>query len=975
MESVTSAGSTHALWRPGVGLSLWFTDPDGAPTAAPDQATIPAPVAEIVSGRTLRRTITVHGPGEGTARQVASLTLGPAAATDLLDAPGLPASGELAYYAYLAASVRRFVSAGSVTPALSWSVGSWSTRWAPLPGIAWRAWLSSAVSAAPPVLIANGGAESVLDFCREITDHECRRRCEGLSHGVFRSPLVRSLLPGTDDDLPMSSDRASAASTAWQEWADGVRENESALVLRLHEPEYPDDDDPYTVADDRWRLQVCRRTDDGLDVPIDLHRLGPHELDEVTTEIAGAVRAFAGLSRAGHDRATLDFLLDTELVTELLDTGAEHLARAGIVVLLPRTLAAVTPTLSLRGRPGVGATVERSVMVGLSEIRDFQWQLAIGEDVLDDGDLASLAEQKGSLVRVRGVWIRAEGSALSRAAEFITTQRALAASGDPVDMGELFGLVTGGADRLGVAVTSVSGLSWLDEVAAGGTLTPDPLAAPASLAADLRPYQHRGMEWLAHLASLGIGAVLADDMGLGKTVQVIALLCSEREASSEEAGTERPGPTLIVCPMSVVGNWEREIARFAPHLRVMVHHGPGRSRRDPFTAAARDADVTITTFAIATRDAESLQTVSWRHVVVDEAQHIKNVATAASRAVRSIGAQHRIALTGTPVENRLEDLRAVIDLVNPGLLGSPSVFKARFAESIERERDPQAARRLNAITSPFILRRVKTDPTIIADLPEKTELTVRANLTVEQAALYRAVTDDLMQALGREQSTVSGNEGHRVRTVLAALTRLKQVCNHPAHFLGDGSALVRRNTHRSGKLELLGDILENIVADGERALIFTQFTAFGEMLAPWLSKVCGDDVSFLHGGLSRTARDRMVAEFQDAAGPPVLMASLKAGGTGLNLTAANHVVHLDRWWNPAVEAQATDRAYRIGQTRRVEVRTFVCVGTIEERIDAMITDKRALSDLTVTAGESWLGQIDDDQLFDLMRLRDEAVGE
>ncbi|MGU3291146.1 DEAD/DEAH box helicase [Williamsia sp. M5A3_1d] len=975
MESVTSAASTHALWRPGIGLSLWFTDPEGSPTAAPDPAALPEPVAEIVAGRTLRRTITVNGPGEGTVRQVASLTLGPAAATELLDAADLSTSGELAYYAYLAASVRRFVSAGSVAPALAWSAGNWSTRWVPLPGIPWRAWLSGAVSAAPPVLIANGGAESVLDFCREITDHECRRRCEGLSHGVFRSSLVRSLLPGSDDELPMSSDRASAASTAWQEWADGVRENESALVLRLHEPEYPDEENPYTVPDDRWRLQVCRRGTDGLDAPIDLHRLGPHELDEVTTEIAGAVRAFDGLSRAGHDRATLDFLLDTDLVTELLDTGAELLGKAGIVVLLPRTLAAVTPTLSLRGRTGVGATVERSVMVGLSEIRDFQWQLAIGEDVLDEGELASLAQEKGGLVRVRGVWIRAEGSALSRAAEFITTQRALAAAGEPPDMGELFGLVTSGADRLGIPVTSVSGLSWLDEIAAGGTLTPEPLDAPTSLAAELRPYQHRGMEWLAHLASLGIGAVLADDMGLGKTVQVIALLCRERENAEPTTDQQRSKPTLIVCPMSVVGNWEREIARFAPHLRVLVHHGPGRSRRDPFTAAALASEVTITTFAIATRDAESLKTVAWRHVVVDEAQHIKNVATAASRAVRSIPAQQRIALTGTPVENRLEDLRAVIDLVNPGLLGSPSVFKARFAESIERERDPEAARRLNAITSPFILRRVKTDPTIIADLPEKTELTVRANLTVEQAALYRAVTDDLMQALDRGKSVSAGSDGHRVRTVLAALTRLKQVCNHPAHFLGDGSALVRRNAHRSGKLELLGDILGNIVADGERALIFTQFTAFGEMLAPWLSKVCGDDVSFLHGGLSRTARDRMVAEFQDAAGPPVLMASLKAGGTGLNLTAANHVVHLDRWWNPAVEAQATDRAYRIGQTKRVEVRTFVCVGTIEERIDAMITDKRALSDLTVTAGESWLGQIDDDQLYDLMRLRDEAVGE
>ncbi|WP_299569424.1 DEAD/DEAH box helicase [uncultured Williamsia sp.] len=961
---MSSTPPTHALWRPGVGLSLWFTDPSGAVTSEPGDD-LPAPVAGLVDGRSLRRTVAIR-IGEATVH-AGTLTLGPAAAVALLDDPDLGDSpgGELVFYRHVTQAVRRFVTSGAVAPSVAWVGGSWSVRWIPVPTTRWRTWLSQACAAAPQVVVDNGGAEAVDDFCREIVDLTCRERCRDIPAGAVRSPFVRSLL--LDAESAIASDRASAASRMWQDWSDTVREGESSLVLRLHEPTAPADPDLVEMDAEYWRLQVCRRTADG-DEPLEIRRLSPLELDEITTELAGAVRVFEPLARAGHDDHTLDFLLDTETVGALLDHGATALGDSGIGVLLPRTIAVATPTLSLRG-VAPGATVQRSVMAGLAEIRDFQWQLALGDTVLDEGELRSLAEQKGSLVRVRGVWVRADGASLRRAAEFITTQQALAASGHPPDMGELFGLVTGSGGP-GIPVSSVSGLSWLDDIADQGAVRPDPRPVPDTLVADLRPYQHRGVEWLAHLSDLGIGAVLADDMGLGKTIQVIALLCGEREDRADDG----PGPTLIVCPMSVVGNWEREIARFAPHLRVLVHHGPGRTRAARFAAAVATADVVVTTYAITVRDKESLATVDWERVVVDEAQHVKNVSTAAARAVRAVRARHRVALTGTPVENRLEDLRAVVDLVNPGLLGSPSAFKARFAEAIERERDPEAVRRLAAITQPFILRRVKTDPAVVADLPAKTELTVRANLTVEQAALYRAVTDDLMAALGKVESDAT-HEGHRVRTVLAALTRLKQVCNHPAHFLGDGSPLLRRNAHRSGKLELLADIVDTIVADGERALLFTQFTAFGEMLAPWLAARLDTPIPFLHGGVGRTARDGMVEQFSADDGPPLMIASLKAGGTGLNLTAANHVLHVDRWWNPAVEDQATDRAHRIGQQREVEVRTFVCIGTIEERIDAMIRDKRTLSDLTVTSGEHWLADIGDDELHDLIRLRDEAVGE
>jgi superfamily II DNA or RNA helicase len=964
MVAMSPTITPRALWRPGVGLSLWFSDADGTPVSEPAADELPGPIAAQISGRTLRRRIELTMDR----RRIlaASLTLGPSAATDLLDALTTDDPGaELAFYRHIRHGVEAFVAAGSVVPGIVRTAGEPTLRWRPLETPTWRQWRRDLAAATPPLLRDNGGNAAVDDFCEELVDQQARQLVG--KPPALRSPIVNAMLLGADAQ-PIPADRLAGAARAWAEWAYSVTDGESSVVLRLFEP---DDEDDALLGDasdiDYWRLQVCQRSIDKPDEAVDLRGMDPVDVDQITTELAGAIRAFPALKSARHDRYSLDFLLPTASVEELLETGADQLRAAGFDVLLPRGLAIVQPRLHLRGQP-VGVSRGRDAIVGFDEIRDFQWQLSIGADVLDAAELDHLANQAGDLVRVRGVWVRAQGAALTRAAKFIAAQQALAASGQPADMGELFNLVTGADDALPAPVESVEGLGWLDEIAKGGTLVPPPTEQPANLAAELRPYQRRGLDWLRHLESLRIGAVLADDMGLGKTVQVIATICAGLTADPDA------GPTLIVCPMSVVGNWEREIGRFAPDLKVLVYHGNDRVRGTKFTTAAAACDVTITTFALAARDTAPLSEVPWHRLVVDEAQHVKNVATRQAKALRKIGARHRIALTGTPVENRLEDLRAVLDLVNPGMLGSPSVFKARFAESIERERDPEAVRRLTAVTSPFILRRVKTDPAIVADLPDKTELVLRTNLTVEQAALYRAVVDDLMLAL-TGSTTDKRNNALRRRTVLAALTRLKQVCNHPANYLADGSSVLRGGAHRSGKVELLEDLLAGIAADGERALLFTQFTAFGEILRPWLSRELDGDVPFLHGGLTRPERMRIVERFQDGDGPPALLVSLKAGGTGLNLTSANHVVHLDRWWNPAVENQATDRAHRIGQTRRVEVRKFVCVGTLEERIDQMITAKSELSDLTVSVGENWLSEIGDDELFDLMRLRDEAVSE
>ena len=444
-------------------------------------------------------------------------------------------------------------------------------------------------------------------------------------------------------------------------------------------------------------------------------------------------------------------------------------------------------------------------------------------------------------------------------------------------------------------------------------------------------------------------------MGLGKTVQLLALFARE----SADA------PTLLVCPMSLVGNWEREAARFTPHLRVHVHHGAERPRGEAFAQAVRDCDLLVTTYALLARDAEALAEVRWHRVVLDEAQAVKNAATKAAVAARALQTSRRFAVTGTPVENRLADLWALLDLVNPGLLGTASDFRTRFAVPVERRGDEEATRRLRALTAPFVLRRLKTDTSVVSDLPRKLEMEVVCSLTREQASLYSAVVDEMMERIAHTEGI------ERRGLVLATMTKLKQVCNAPAQYLRDGSRL----DGRSGKLQRLEETLEEVLAADEKALLFTQYAEFGGMLREHLSARFGREVVFLHGGLRKAERDAMVVRFQGEGGPPLFVLSLKAGGTGLTLTAANHVVHVDRWWNPAVEDQATDRAYRIGQTRPVQVRKLVCAGTLEEKIAAMIRDKRGLAASVVGDGEGWLTELSTSALRELFVLDAGAVVE
>ncbi|GAA3046500.1 DEAD/DEAH box helicase [Gordonia defluvii] len=971
----SAAVELRAWWRPGLGLALWRSDGSGERPAPLSAEQVPAALAEFLIDRAFRRTIPRIG-ADGTRVLEPCVVLGRTTTVALLSAVdeqvAAEVGGDLRYYRRLLEGVEAACASGAVAPAVARADEEYHLRWELVATRPWRSWLAAMVDCAPESLTGgdsrNAGA-TTADFIAEMADALCRARLRGAPPARSGPPLLPDLVT---DPHPLSGDRGPTASTAWAQWSTSAAADEAAVVFRLHLPDEPSPGGAAAPVPN-WRLQVCRRDLAGAVVAVEPHRLASVDLDDVTSALAAALGVCPVLRGAGADPQSLDFLLSTADAEEFLTTGAVALREGGYTVLLPRSIATVRPTLRAQALP-VAQSTGRAAILGLEELADFEWRLALGDapgaPLLSPADLDALARQQGDLVHIRGQWVLAENAALTRAARFVVEQHA-APPPDPAQAArELLAVITGVADVVPpVPVVAAPGLGWLDDVAAGRGLRPPPLPPPATLRTTLRPYQQRGLEWLAHLSRQRIGGVLADDMGLGKTVQIIALLCHERTVDHP------PNPTLIVCPMSLVGNWARELTRFAPHLRVSVHHGADRLRDQDFQRAVAGSDVVLTTFAIASRDRDLLApgpagNHRWGRLVVDEAQHVKNVSTAAAKALRAIHADHRLALTGTPVENRLEDLRAVIDLVNPGLLGSASVFKARFAEPIERDRDVPTAKRLRSLTRPFILRRAKTDPDIAPGLPAKTELVVRANLTLEQASLYRAIVDELMTALAdRQQRTL------RRRTVLAALTRLKQVCNHPAHYLADGSPLLTRGAHRSGKLELITDLASTAVDEGDRVLVFSQFAAFAHLLAPFLAEHLGASIPVLHGGLPRSERDRLVADFQSDAGPPLLVATLKAGGTGLNLTAANQVVHADRWWNPAVEDQATDRAYRIGQDRHVQVRKFVCVGTLEERIDEMIAAKRELSALTVQAGEGWLADLGDAEVLDLLALRDDAVSE
>ncbi len=685
--------------------------------------------------------------------------------------------------------------------------------------------------------------------------------------------------------------------------------------------------------------------------------------------LARCASVFSPFERALGAKLTPGVSLGAAEAWDFLTNAGLQLERAGYFVEVPRALSKVG-TRRVRGRMRVGVRPdipnapserERGLLAGLVH---FKWEVSLGDDTLTAREFANLVATNAPLVLHRGQWVAVDPADIERL-------RALMQKGcGTLDAAEALRLALAGEVQIdeleGITAKVVTDgpveralKALLEGPEAFRPAADEELEPPDGLCATLRPYQTRGYAWLESVTSTGLGACLADDMGLGKTVQLLALLQYVAEARIKRR-------FLVVCPTSVIGNWAREIWRFTPELNCIIHHGPSRASTLKQLKERMDGDrpnegaVVVTSYALVRGDQKLLSRFTFDAVVLDEAQNIKNPEAGQSRAVRKLSARRIIALTGTPVENRLTELWSIMDFLNPGLLGSLHAFKKSFAIPVERYGDTEAAEQLRRITSPFILRRLKKDPNIAPELPDKDEIVRYCVLTREQASLYQKTID-----LGMEE--IQGLEqGMRRRgRVLAMLTQLKQICNHPAHYLKDKKV----KPARSGKALRFMDLLDNVLDADGNALIFTQYREMGEILQGMITaNELAPSAPFLHGGLSRAAREKLVKNFQHPAGPPVMIVSLRAGGTGLNLTRANHVFHYDRWWNPAVEDQATDRAFRIGQTRDVTVHRMVCQGTLEEQIHQMLEEKRSLAEQVIEAGERWLSELDDTDLTELITL-------
>ncbi|MEU0240538.1 DEAD/DEAH box helicase [Nocardiopsis sp. NPDC006198] len=903
--------------------------------------------------------------------RVPALRLPPAGAEAFLAAaPPVPAGPSLRHLAAVREFAEQLVTTGCVLPDL---VGNPPrARWRPAP-VDWaEEHLAALTAALPPSARAHMPGESpdraarscVLAPLELLTDAVARRlaarprRATGPDDGTATpGQRLAAALTGTRDAVDAgTADRLRGPLRDWRSRLRGAGRATLLLVLRE-----PGRGGPWTV--EFWVRSV---SDPGLRLPLEQVWLGegaawlPADVGATAlADLDRAARHYPRLRRALRDLAPARLMLTTEDAQEFVSSAAPRLTAAGFAVVLPEwsghrgigLRVKVEETGPARRRGGGG--------VGPSDLVSVSFEALLRGTGADGGDaepltgeelaeLAELARLKRSLVRVRGRWMEMDPERVSAALDLVTRR-----GGHRMRTDEALRTALGVAGTAPLPVGDVVADGPLGALLDGGAeAEPRPMGTPAGFRASLRPYQDRGAAWLRFLGELGLGAVLADDMGLGKTVQLLALLADERLRDPA------PGPTLLVCPVSLVGNWRREAERFAPDLRVHVHHGPDRPSGNALARLVGGCDLVVTTYGVVTRDAQELSGMPWHRIVCDEAQALKNHGTRQAAAVRSLPAATRVALTGTPVENNLGELWSVMDFANPGLLGSAAAFER--AVTGEDGPDTGLVRRM---TGPFVLRRLKTDRSIIADLPEKMEMRTWCTLTPEQASLYKAVVDEMAERMAE------ATEKERRGLVLATMSRLKQICNHPAQFLGDGSALAGR----SGKLDRLESILGEAAAEGDKALCFTQYARFGDRLEPYLRSRLGVPVLWLHGGTPRAEREEMTRRFQSMEGPAVFLLSLKAAGTGLNLTAANHVVHLDRWWNPAVENQATDRAFRIGQRRDVQVRKMVCVGTVEERVDEMIERKSALADSAVATGEQWLASLSVEDLREVVRLSPEAV--
>ena len=925
-------------------------------------------------------------------------------------------SDSIAWFARMAELARRMVSAGRMSPIIVNEGPFTVARWTPEVDDEIGALLAALDAAKPHICTAGSG-------------HDTRKIFELMVDGVARSYLfqggwkadigrgrkgstqalraVFGALAKPDHVVRGGAAEFDLALGQLRDELDRHRRRlsgEPVVIPRVRLLMSHDPHDPWEVrlelVDDTDSMRWCTASDlwDRNDRAIEVAREARHLdtlvslLNDVVARIAPVVPGLADLALE-HEPTSVE--LDLETAEDFIDVAPFELEKLGVELIGPERL--IRNTVRVAGEATPTPQDDRKKQFGREAL--VEWKLVVGDEEISDAELERAEEAGATLLHTGDRWVRIDPDELRRKRDKQreleqTRSRVtplqllqLANDDDATDdrttirvhtAGDTFGGVELGVDAADDGLSSgdlapISDTDWVRSLLDG---LPDErleeVQESTEFVGELRHYQRRGLAWMQFLSRLGLGGCLADDMGLGKTATTLAHL------------VERPGPHLVICPLSVVRNWHSESHRFTPKLEVSVHHGSQRDKQldliskamehnasedgaDEMFLVDPELQIVITTYGLLPRDLEHLGAIDWSTVVLDEAQMVKNPNTKAAKAVRQLRAGQKIALTGTPVENRLSELWAILDAVNPGILGGLERFRKDFASPIERGSDPEAsadaAARLRRITGPLILPRTKADKRLLPDLPDKIEQIAYAKLTKEQAALYKQVVDQLL--VDAEQAKGMRRRG----LVLAALMRLKQICNHPAHALKDGSRLAGR----SGKLTRFDELVTELLDQGERALVFTQFREMGELLVRHVNEQFSFDAPFLHGGVTRTRRDSMVDEFQDGTGPPLLLVSLKAGGTGLNLTAASQVIHYDRWWNPAVEDQATDRAWRLGQTQTVNVHKLVCEGTVEEKVSQVIDDKRKLAEQVVGTGEgeAWMSEMTTDELRDLVVLEAE----
>jgi SNF2 family DNA or RNA helicase len=784
---------------------------------------------------------------------------------------------------------------------------------------------------------------------------------------ITNSRLITACLNPHNSAIPWTDSQALAIYKQWQTWKQKllVAQNNSAFQLCFQLQEAS------TQTPDRWYLKflVAAKQDPSLKLELDdywhlnsktkqnIHQQFGKEFEkDLLLNLGYAARIYPQIWQGLETDKPVGFSLTLTAAFDFLAESAWVLEDAGYKTIVP---AWWTPQGRARAKLRLKASPKKSGtskaekgLFHLDNLIDYRYELAIGDEQITPQEWQKLVDAKAPLIHFRGQWMELDLAKMQQMLQFWQSHQD---TQPELTLLELIQKTAAANEELEVEAddslaTMMANLQDPSQL--------QPIENPPLLQGTLREYQKRGVAWIQYLERLGLNGCLADDMGLGKTIQVIATLIAER-------ATAEVLPTLLIAPTSVLGNWRKEIDKFAPHLRVTIHHGSDRIQElATFKKATSKCDAVITSYTLVRKDSKLLQAVDWHRIVIDEAQNIKNPAAEQTKAILKLPSTRRLALTGTPVENRLLDLWSIFNFLNPGYLGKEAQFRKSFEVPIQKDRNQVQSLVLKKLVQPFILRRLKTDKTIIKDLPDKVEHKQYCNLTKEQASLYEVVVKDVLKQLETAEGIA------RKGLILSTLMKLKQICNHPRQFLQDNSEF---SVTRSHKLQRLGEMLEEIMAEGESLLIFTQFTEIGEALQQYLKQI-GYRTYYLHGGTSRPKREQMITEFQDPeTEPSAFVLSLKAGGVGITLTKANHVFHFDRWWNPAVEDQATDRAFRIGQQKNVFVHKFVTLGTLEERIDETIENKKKIADSIVGADESWLTELDNESFKKLITLNKQTV--